>query len=177
MGGREREREREKELENIAEWMERKKGGVKNSNKGDINAQTGREGGGIRKENENKGEEERSSMASKKNKDGKESEAKKNENERWERKVEGAKNERQVWEIVNKKRKKWKGINKGIGMREWEEYFKELLGEVEGRVIREKSEKGRQEMEMELSREEIRKVTRNLKDGKAMGVDGIPNEI
>ncbi|KYN09441.1 hypothetical protein ALC57_18448 [Trachymyrmex cornetzi] len=31
--------------------------------------------------------------------------------------------------------------------------------------------------ERELSREEIRKVTRNLKDGKAMGVDRIPNEV
>ncbi|KYN15259.1 hypothetical protein ALC57_12526, partial [Trachymyrmex cornetzi] len=40
------------------------------------------------------------------------------ENERWERKVEGAKNEGQVWEIVNRERKKWKGVNKGIEMRE-----------------------------------------------------------
>jgi len=32
------------------------------------------------------------------------------------------------WEIINRKRKKWKEINKRTEMREWEEYFKELLG-------------------------------------------------
>ncbi|KYN22347.1 hypothetical protein ALC57_05252 [Trachymyrmex cornetzi] len=53
---------------------------------------------------------------------------KKEENDKWERKVEGARSERQVWEIVNGERKRSKGINKGIGMREWEEYFKDLLG-------------------------------------------------
>ncbi|KYN50622.1 hypothetical protein ALC57_15112 [Trachymyrmex cornetzi] len=55
----------------------------------------------------------------------------KEENEKWERKVELAKNERQVWEIVNGERKRVRGINKGIGMQEWEEYFRELLGGVE----------------------------------------------
>ncbi|KYN27547.1 hypothetical protein ALC57_03066 [Trachymyrmex cornetzi] len=104
---------------------------------------------------------------------------KKEENERWERKVEGAKNEGQVWEIVNRERKKWKGVNKGIEMREWEEYFKELLGGVEERVVRGKGkgERRRRGIEMDLNREEIRKVIRNLKDGKAMGMDGFPNEV
>ncbi|KYN12238.1 hypothetical protein ALC57_15590, partial [Trachymyrmex cornetzi] len=102
---------------------------------------------------------------------------KKEENERWERKVEGAKNEGQVWEIVNRERKKWKGINKGIEMREWEEYFKELLGGVEWRVVRGEGERRSRGTEMDLSREEIRRVIRNLKDGNTMGMDGIPNEV
>ncbi|KYN23219.1 hypothetical protein ALC57_04363 [Trachymyrmex cornetzi] len=66
---------------------------------------------------------------------------KEEENERWGRKVEGARNEGQVWEIVNRERKKWKGINKEIEMRKWEEYFKELLGRVEGRVVRGEEER------------------------------------
>ncbi|KYN22005.1 hypothetical protein ALC57_05605 [Trachymyrmex cornetzi] len=101
----------------------------------------------------------------------------KEENERWERKVEGAKREGQVWEIVNGEKKKWKGINKAIEMREWEKYFKELLGGVERRVVRGKNIREGQKGERELSREEIRKVTRNLKDGKTMGVDGMPNKV
>jgi len=37
---------------------------------------------------------------------------KKEENERWEREVEEARvEEDQVWGIVNRKRKRWKGIN------------------------------------------------------------------
>ncbi|KYN24369.1 hypothetical protein ALC57_04031, partial [Trachymyrmex cornetzi] len=102
---------------------------------------------------------------------------KKEDNERWERKVEGAKEEKQVWDIVNGERKRWRGINKGIEMQEWEVYFKDLLGGVEGRVIWGKGERRGQGRERELSREELRKVTRNLTDGKAMGVDRIPNEV
>ncbi|XP_018360405.1 PREDICTED: uncharacterized protein LOC108759461 [Trachymyrmex cornetzi] len=102
---------------------------------------------------------------------------KREENERWERKVEGARNESQVWEIVNGERKRRKGINKGIEMKEWEGYFKELLGGVEGRMIRGKGKRRKQGWERDLSREEIRRATRNLKDGKAMGIDGIPNKV
>jgi len=47
--------------------------------------------------------------------------------------------------LVNRKMKKWKRINKGIRMEEWEEYFKELL---EGKSDMEGEEK------MEVRREE-----------------------
>ncbi|KYN20187.1 hypothetical protein ALC57_07477 [Trachymyrmex cornetzi] len=100
---------------------------------------------------------------------------KKKENKRWKRKAEGAKSERQVWEILNRERNRCKGINKEIGMREWEEYFEDLLG-VEGTVVRGERGREKQWMERELSREET-KVTGNLKDGKAMGLDGIPNKV
>lgn len=53
---------------------------------------------------------------------------KREENERWEKVVEVAKQEGQVWEVVNRERKKWKRINEQIEEREWEEYFKNLLG-------------------------------------------------
>lgn len=57
------------------------------------------------------------------------------ENERWEREVEKAETDGQIWQVVNKERKKRRGINWGIGMGEWEEYFKGLLGGVENKVV------------------------------------------
>lgn len=58
---------------------------------------------------------------------------KKKENKRWERVVGEARQEEQVWEVVNKERKKQREINEEIKMRDWEEYFKNLLGGVEKR--------------------------------------------
>jgi len=71
-------------------------------------------------------------------------EKKKEENERWEREVEGVKRESQGWGIVNKERKKWKRINEGIKIEE--NYFKGLLGVVEGRVVQETDRRGRREV-------------------------------
>jgi len=104
-------------------------------------------------------------------------EKKKEENLRWEREVEGVRREGQVWGIVNKERKKWKGINEGIKMEEWEIYFKGLLGGIERRVVQGTDKKGRRGMEKELEKEEINEVLRRVKDGKAMGVDDIPGEV
>jgi len=53
-----------------------------------------------------------------------------------------------------------------------------LMGSREDRVIR--GEGRREEKvieEEEISREELRRVVRESKDGKAMGVDGIPDEV
>lgn len=55
--------------------------------------------------------------------------------------MKNARREGQVWEVVNKERKK-RGVNGGIKMEEWTEYFKELMGGVEGRVVRGTREKG-----------------------------------
>ncbi|XP_011688391.1 PREDICTED: uncharacterized protein LOC105450305 [Wasmannia auropunctata] len=102
---------------------------------------------------------------------------KEEENGRWERKAEEARTEGQVWEIVNRERKKWKGINKDIGMDEWEEYFRNLLGGVESRVVKGEGRGGRMEEESVLGKEEIASVLGRIKKGKAMGVDGVPGEV
>lgn len=47
-----------------------------------------------------------------------------------------AKTEGQVGETVNRERKKKRNINEGIELEESMGYFKDLLGGVEGRVIR-----------------------------------------
>lgn len=54
----------------------------------------------------------------------------------------------------NRERKRWKGINRSIGMGEWEEYFKSLLGGIERRVVQGRNEDKREE-ERELKRGEI----------------------
>lgn len=102
-------------------------------------------------------------------------EKKRKEMERWEREVGEVEMEMQVWKIVTKERRR-KRINKGIGMEEWNGYFKELLGGVGWRV-RGGEEEERGENKEGINKEEIKKVVRNLKDGKAMGSDRIPNEV
>jgi len=103
-------------------------------------------------------------------------EKKKKENERWEGEIEGVRWESQVWGIINRERRKWKGANEDIKIEEWEEYFKRLLGGVEGRVVQGMDRRGNGEWEAELEREEIRKILTRVRDGKAVGVDGIPGE-
>ena len=96
-------------------------------------------------------------------------EKKKKEVERWEKEVEGVSTERQVWKVVNMGRKKKRRLNERIDIREWDEYFRGLLGGVEWRV-RKGGERGREaDEEEELGREEIKRVVKNLKDGKAGG--------
>lgn len=50
------------------------------------------------------------------------------EGDRWMEIVKNARREGQVWEVVNKEKKK-RGVNGGIKMEEWTEYFKELMEE------------------------------------------------
>jgi len=96
-------------------------------------------------------------------------------NVRWKEKAEDATTEEQVWKIG--KEGNGKECNEGIGKKEWEEYFKEILGGVDGKVIWEEREREREkgrrwlEEERDVERKEIRRVLRKLKDGNAMGVD------
>jgi len=61
-------------------------------------------------------------------------------------------------------------------MKEWEEHFREVLGGVDGKVVWGEREGRRTEEKEDMEKGEIRRVLGKLKDGKAMGVDGIPNE-
>jgi hypothetical protein len=78
--------------------------------------------------------------------------------------------------IVNKGRKKRKGINDGIEEEEWKEHFMRLLGGVEHRVREGDGKRGEGEEE-EISREEIREAINKIKDGKAAGANGVPGEV
>lgn len=102
---------------------------------------------------------------------------KQEENLKWEKQIEEAKQEGQIWEIVNKERKRRKEVNREIGMEEWEELFRGLLGGVEGRVLMGEERLGRTMEERDIEKGEIWNVMRKVKDKKAMGRDEIPNEV
>ncbi|KAL6429518.1 hypothetical protein ACFW04_008298 [Cataglyphis niger] len=53
---------------------------------------------------------------------------KKEEKERWEREVREIKTEGQVWELVNRERRRKRKVNEDISMKEWDRYFRNLLG-------------------------------------------------
>ena len=101
---------------------------------------------------------------------------KKEEEERVIREIGEANTERKVWEIINRDRKSRKKINEGIKEEEWREYFMSLLGGVEEKVVKGKG-KEKREVESEIEKEEVGRVIRKLKDKKAMGKDGIGNEV
>jgi len=63
-------------------------------------------------------------------------EKRKAENEKWEREAMEVRRESEVWDLVNRERKKGRRVNEEIGMEEWEDYFRRLLGGVEERVVR-----------------------------------------
>lgn len=81
-----------------------------------------------------------------------------------------------VWRIVNRRRKRRKGINEIIEEEEWKEHFMRLLGGVENKV-RKGEGKDRRYKEKEISVEEVREAINKLKDEKAAGIDGIPGEV
>jgi len=59
---------------------------------------------------------------------------KREENKRWEEEAEESKTEEQVWRI--EKGGNENECNEWIGMKEWEEYFREVLGGVDTRKSR-----------------------------------------
>lgn len=76
--------------------------------------------------------------------------------------------------FAEEERKKGRAI---IELEEWDRYFKGLLGGVEWRVRRGMGREMGEDGEEELKIEEIREVIKRLKDGKAIGGDGVPNEV
>lgn len=59
-------------------------------------------------------------------------EKKKKEMERWVEEMKEVKSEKQVWKVVNRERKKKRGVNEDIEMGEWDRYFRDLLGVEDG---------------------------------------------
>lgn len=70
--------------------------------------------------------------------------------ERWEREIREVKTEAQIWEIVNRERKRRKGINERIEMEEWDEYFRESLGGMEWRIKKGRSRRMEKDEEEEI---------------------------
>lgn len=101
---------------------------------------------------------------------------KKEESEEWMRRATEAKTEGQVWEDINKDRKRKKVVNEGIEMEEWRDYFMELLGGVEIRIVRGARNGRERDNEEDLGKEEIERMIRGMKE-KAEGVDGIASEL
>ena len=104
-------------------------------------------------------------------------EKRKKEVERWERELEGVRTEAQVWKVVNRERGGRSRVNERIKIEEWNEYFRGLLGGVEWRVKWGGGRREGRDEEREIGRDEIGRVVRGLKDGKAGGSDGIQNEV
>lgn len=105
---------------------------------------------------------------------------KKEENDKWEEIVKKVRNEKDIWEIVIRGRKKRRVVNEGIEAEEWRDYFMELLGGIDYRVVGGDGEGRKQEEGMdkeEINRMELKEVTRNIKVGKTTGRDGIPGEV
>lgn len=66
-------------------------------------------------------------------------------------------------------------MNEVIVMEDWVGYFKGLL---EGRVMRGmRGDRGEGDDEPKISREEVVRAVGKLKEGKVLGVDGIPGEV
>lgn len=60
-------------------------------------------------------------------------------------------------------------------MAEWKDHFMRTLGGVEKRVIRgEERRRQKEEVEEEISKEEVKRAIRTLREGEASGVDGVP---
>jgi len=64
-----------------------------------------------------------------------------------------------------------------IEREEREKYFREMLGGVKRKEVKEGEVTKEVRVEGELEKVEIRRAIRNLKEGKAIGIDGIPSEV
>lgn len=82
-----------------------------------------------------------------------------------------------MWKIVNRKRKKRKTVNETIDMEDWDNYFRKLLGWKVWRIGAKEAGGRKEDTEEGIGREKIRRVISKLKDGKAAGGDGVPNEV
>ncbi|XP_011687015.1 PREDICTED: golgin subfamily A member 6-like protein 22 [Wasmannia auropunctata] len=101
---------------------------------------------------------------------------KEEERDRWTEWAKMARTEEQVWMVINRERKGRKGVDDSIETERWIEYFKEMLGGVEERVVR-GIRGGKRVTGEEIERGEVTRAIGRLKEGKAVGRDEIPGEV
>lgn len=78
---------------------------------------------------------------------------------------------------MNRERRGRRRINEGIRIEEWRKYFMELLGGVEGKVVKGYRDRREEEdREESIGREEFRRAMGMLRNGKVVGIDEIPGE-
>lgn len=105
----------------------------------------------------------------------------KRKKKRWEEKMEqklkSIDNERLAWEFVRGERKDRERITENFKIEEWRQNFMGGLGEFEERKVEEVGCEGVSGEVSELEKEEIERSIKGLKKNKAMGVDGVKNEV
>lgn len=79
--------------------------------------------------------------------------------------------------MVNREKKMRERIEGNIKVEKWVKYFKGLLGGVEKRRKRGRRKVREGDRELEITRGEVKRVIGRLREGKAVGKDGIPGEI
>lgn len=63
-------------------------------------------------------------------------------------------------------------------MEGWAEYFAGLLGDIKKKIVgRKRRAENEEEKEEELGREEVRRAIKNIKNGKAVGMDRILGKV
>lgn len=94
-------------------------------------------------------------------------------NEKWVKRAEMAGRHTEVWEIVDRGERDRRRINEGIEMNKWREYFMNMLGVVEEKVVGERGKRsGRERREEEISLEEMRRLIKKLKIEKRQAWTG-----
>ncbi|XP_077272062.1 uncharacterized protein LOC143902767 [Temnothorax americanus] len=107
-------------------------------------------------------------------------EKKEKEKERIIEEARKAKNEKEVWKFINRERKHRKEVNEEISEEQWNKHFKKLLGGVGAKqeTAKEKQETGDScENQEGIRREEVEEIIKKMKNRKAAGADGMPNEV
>ncbi|XP_043603168.1 uncharacterized protein LOC122576640 [Bombus pyrosoma] len=97
-------------------------------------------------------------------------------------KIKKIETEQEAWNYINKYRRRREGIDEEISEEEWKNHFMKILGGTEHKKSRKTEghraeEKIMEERENNTEKEEVIYQLRNLKEKKAMGEDGLENEV
>lgn len=149
---------------------------------GDIKAQKKRVNGALKRWVKEKRAEDKEELKEEKRRLREIRKAKKEEEkEKKIKRVENSRNMSDFWEAIRGFRTGRKRKGERIEKDKWTEHFKNLLegGETEEGFDRVESEveEGVEEMEKDIELEEVKKVLRGMKNGKAAGEDGVPIEF